>query len=168
MSLRRLELGGKVAAMLLAALLGALVALPLAALVLREYELRLNNIALHREIAPQLPKIFADTHQMQQVILNIVNNAVDAVLEKERRGDIWIRAWAENSTLHMEFTDSGPGVADPARVFDPFYTTKASGMGMGLSVSRTIVDAHGGRLWAENATGGGAVFRVTMPVFKET
>jgi two-component system NtrC family sensor kinase len=108
-------------------------------------------------------------HQMQQVILNILNNAVDAILEHVRRGDIWIRAWAENSMLHMEFTDSGPGVADPKRVFDPFYTTKpvGKGTGLGLSICYGLVKEHGGEITVRNSPPRGACFTLTLPALEQ-
>jgi PAS domain S-box-containing protein len=138
-------------------------------LVLREYELRLNNISIHREIQRKLPKVLADTHQMQQVILNILNNAVDAILEHGRRGEIWIRAWAEEGMLRMEFTDSGPGVADAKRVFDPFYTTKpvGKGTGLGLSICYGLVKEHGGEITVRNAPPRGACFTLTLPALAQ-
>jgi two-component system NtrC family sensor kinase len=138
-------------------------------LVLREYELRLNNIRVHRELAPRLPQALADTHQMQQVILNILNNAVDAILDTGRRGEIWIRAWAEGSTLYMAFTDSGPGVADPGRVFDPFYTTKpvGKGTGLGLSICYGLVKEHGGDITVRNVPPHGACFTLSLPALPQ-
>ena len=134
-------------------------------LVLREYELRLNNITVHREVAAGLPRTFADPHQLQQVVLNILNNAVDAILERDRRGDIWIRAWIEDATVRMEFTDSGPGVSDPSRVFDPFYTTKpvGKGTGLGLSICYGLIKEHGGDITVRNAPLRGACFTITLP-----
>jgi len=133
-------------------------------LVLREYELRLSNIAIHRDPRPELPRTLADSHQMQQVILNILNNAVDAILEQSSRGDIWIRSWEEQGILYMEFTDSGPGVADPARVFDPFYTTKpvGKGTGLGLSICYGLVKEHGGEITVRNAPPHGACFTLSL------
>ncbi len=132
---------------------------------LREYELRLNNISIHREIAPSLPQVFADSHQLQQVVLNILNNAVDAILDRERRGDIWIRVFAADGNVVMEFTDSGPGVGDPSRVFDPFYTTKpvGKGTGLGLSICYGLIKEHGGEVSVRNAPPRGACFTLALP-----
>ena len=85
-------------------------------LALRDYDLRMNNIRVHLELAPDLPVTAADPHQLQQVFLNMVNNAVDAVLEQAGDGDIWVRTGANGDKLFIEFTDSGPGVQDPSRV----------------------------------------------------
>ncbi|MGH9789687.1 MAG: hybrid sensor histidine kinase/response regulator, partial [Candidatus Acidiferrales bacterium] len=134
-------------------------------IALREYELRLNNISIHREITPELPQIFADSHQLQQVVLNIVNNAVDAILDRDRRGDIWLRVFADADNVVMELTDSGPGVDDPARVFDPFYTTKpvGKGTGLGLSICYGLMKEHGGEITVRNAPPRGACFTLTLP-----
>lgn len=134
-------------------------------IALREYELRLNNISIHREITPELPQIFADSHQLQQVVLNIVNNAVDAILDRDRRGDIWLRVFADADNVVMELTDSGPGVDDPSRVFDPFYTTKpvGKGTGLGLSICYGLMKEHGGEITVRNAPPRGACFTLTLP-----
>jgi two-component system sensor kinase FixL len=114
-----------------------------------------------------------DRVHLQQVLLNLLINGMDALADI-RPGDRRLQVSARlngGGTLEVGVTDSGPGVpADQlAQVFEAFYTTKASGMGMGLPISRTIIEAHGGKLWAENAAAGGAVFRFTLPVVqKET
>jgi two-component system NtrC family sensor kinase len=135
-------------------------------LALREYDLRINNIQIHRELTPNLPFTAADPHQLQQVFLNILNNAVDAVLEKGHRGEIWIRSAMEGRNLVVEFTDSGSGVVDPSRVFDPFYTTKpvGKGTGLGLSICYGIVTEHGGTVQVRNAPPRGATFVVKLPL----
>ena len=137
-------------------------------LALREYDLKLNNIVVHREFDAHLPATSGDPHQLQQVFLNILNNAVDAVLEHANRGEIWVRTIAGNSRLYIEFTDSGPGAKDPMRVFDPFYTTKAvgKGTGLGLSICYGIVKEHGGEISVRNSSrpGRGATFQVALPV----
>jgi len=107
-----------------------------------------------------------DRVQIQQVILNLVRNAIDAVLEGERR-EITVRVEpGERGQAVVMVADTGsglpPDIAD--RLFQPFVTSKADGMGIGLSISRSIVEAHGGRIWAEAAVGGGTVFRLTLPL----
>ncbi len=135
-------------------------------LALREYDLKLSNIAIHREFESPLPPASGDPHQLQQVFLNILNNAVDAILEHAGRGDIWIRTCTSGERLVVEFMDSGPGVKDPARVFDPFYTTKpvGKGTGLGLSICYGIVKEHGGMLQVRNEPPLGAAFQISLPV----
>jgi two-component system NtrC family sensor kinase len=100
------------------------------------------------------------------VFLNILNNAVDAVLEHAGRGNIWIRTCAAGERLVVEFMDSGPGVQEPARVFDPFYTTKpvGKGTGLGLSICYGIVTEHGGSLQVRNEPPLGAAFQISFPI----
>jgi len=137
--------------------------------ILREYDLKISNIRVHRDLDPALPATAGDAHQLQQVFLNILNNAVDAVLEvADRGGDIWLRTRARDGRLQIEITDSGPGISDPLRVFDPFYTTKAvgKGTGLGLSICYGIVKEHGGEIEAFNSPPRGATFRITLPVLE--
>jgi PAS domain S-box-containing protein len=135
-------------------------------LALREYDLRSNHIDVHRDLDPKLPEISADFHQLQQVILNILNNAVDAVLEGERKAEIWVHTSAGKGCVRIAITDNGPGVTNPHRVFDPFYTTKpvGKGTGLGLSICYGIVKEHGGEIQVRNETSGGATFIVTLPL----
>jgi signal transduction histidine kinase len=137
-------------------------------LALREYDLRANNIAVHREFAEDLPQISADAHQLQQVFLNILNNAVDAVLESAHAGELWLRTSldAGANRLVVECIDNGRGVKDPAKVFDPFYTTKpvGKGTGLGLSICYGIVSEHGGEISVRNVTPRGACFTIQIPV----
>jgi PAS domain S-box-containing protein len=135
-------------------------------LALREYDLRVNNIQVHRELAAGLPLTAADAHQLQQVFLNILNNAVDAILERSDRGEIWVRSGLEDGRLSVEFTDSGSGVHDALRVFDPFYTTKpvGKGTGLGLSICYGIVTEHGGEIAVRNSPPLGATFAISLPV----
>ncbi|HUJ31200.1 MAG TPA: ATP-binding protein [Candidatus Acidoferrum sp.] len=135
-------------------------------LSLREYDMKLNSIRVHREFDPHLPSIGGDFHQLQQVFLNILNNAVDAVTEKGGKGEIRLRTSVVENKLRVDFIDNGPGVQNPHRVFDPFYTTKAvgKGTGLGLSICYGIVKEHGGEIRVENAPDGGAIFSVTLPL----
>ena len=139
-------------------------------LALREYDLKLNNVQVHRELAPHLPGTAGDAHQLQQVFLNILNNAVDAVLEHSAPREIWVRTAAQNGCLLVEFTDSGSGVKDLLRVFDPFYTTKpvGKGTGLGLSICYGIVTEHGGAISVRNVPPRGATFSITLPVLPAT
>jgi two-component system NtrC family sensor kinase len=134
-------------------------------LALRDYDLRMNHIRVHLELAPDLPYTSADPHQLQQVFLNMVNNAVDAMLEHSNEGDLWVRTGANGDKLFIEFTDSGPGVKDASRVFDPFYTTKpvGKGTGLGLSICYGIVSEHGGSIQVRNVPPRGASFTIEVP-----
>jgi PAS domain S-box-containing protein len=134
-------------------------------LALRDYDLKINNIAVERE-APSEPVLaVADPHQIEQVFLNIINNAVDAILETGRTGKLKIRVYCQNGHVCTQFTDDGPGLKDPKRIFDPFYTTKSvgKGTGLGLSICYGIVEEHGGDITANNAPEGGAVIEVRLP-----
>jgi len=135
-------------------------------LALRDYDLRMSQIRLHLELGANLPAAPADPHQLQQVFLNLINNAVDAILESSAEGDLWVRTGVEGTRLYIEFADSGPGVKDPSRVFDPFYTTKpvGKGTGLGLSICYGIVTEHGGAIRVTNDPPRGAVFRIELPL----
>jgi len=134
-------------------------------LALRDYDLRLSNIRVHYDLAPDLPMTAADPHQLQQVFLNLVNNAVDAILENSNEGDLWVSSRAREDRLVVEFKDSGPGVKDASRVFDPFYTTKpvGKGTGLGLSICYGIVTEHGGSISVSNLQPSGACFTIELP-----
>ena len=132
---------------------------------LRDYDLRMNHIRVHLELAPDLPATSADPHQLQQVFLNMVNNAVDAMLEHCNEGDLWVRTSTDGDRLFIEFTDSGPGVKDASKVFDPFYTTKpvGKGTGLGLSICYGIITEHGGSIRVRNVPPRGASFTIEIP-----
>ena len=134
-------------------------------LALRDYDLRMHNIRVHLDLAENLPVTSADPHQLQQVFLNMVNNAVDAVLEHSTDGDLWVRTALDGDRLCVEFTDSGPGVQDASRVFDPFYTTKpvGKGTGLGLSICYGIITEHGGTIHVKNVPARGASFIIQLP-----
>jgi PAS domain S-box-containing protein len=134
-------------------------------LALRDYDLRLSNVRVHYDLDPDLPMTAADPHQLQQVFLNLVNNAVDAILEQSKDGDLWVSTRAVDELLVVEFKDSGPGVKDASRVFDPFYTTKpvGKGTGLGLSICYGIVSEHGGSIRVSNLQPSGACFTIELP-----
>jgi two-component system NtrC family sensor kinase len=134
-------------------------------LVLRDYDLKLNNIKVERDFGNDVPEVVADVYQLEQVFLNIINNAVDAMLEFARGGTIRVRTFAENSSAVVEIRDSGPGIKEPKRIFDPFYTTKqvGKGTGLGLSICYGIVKEHTGEIKAWNHPEGGALFQVYLP-----
>ncbi len=134
-------------------------------IALRDYELKTHSIVLERDFEAALPPVVADPHQLEQVFLNIINNAVDAILETAHDGILRIRVFADDPNVVCEFHDSGPGLADPKHVFDPFYTTKGvgKGTGLGLSICYGIVKEHGGEISAYNHVQGGAVIQVRLP-----
>jgi PAS domain S-box-containing protein len=134
-------------------------------LALRDYDLKVNDITLERDIQQPIASVTADPHQLEQVFLNIINNAVDAMLEAGQGGMLKVRVYAEDGHVHAEFHDSGPGIKEPNRIFDPFYTTKSvgKGTGLGLSICYGIVKEHGGDITARNRPEGGAIVEVRLP-----
>lgn len=135
-------------------------------IALRDYDLKVNNIVVERDFEPVLPSVVADPHQLEQVYLNIVNNAADAMMDGGRGGKLRIQVFTENGNVVTSFHDSGPGIFDPKHVFDPFYTTKGvgKGTGLGLSICYGIVKEHGGEISASNHPSGGALLQVRLPV----
>jgi signal transduction histidine kinase len=118
--------------------------------------------------ASDLPQAAADRTQLQQVVLNLVINAIEAmstIVDRARTVDIDLRRQAPDM-LSVAVRDSGVGLPDNQRdrIFDPFHSTKPHGMGLGLAISRSIIEAHGGRLWATGSPSHGAIFRFTLPV----
>jgi len=134
-------------------------------LALRDYDLKVNNIVVEKNLGPEAALVVADAHQLEQVFLNIINNAVDAVLETGRAGKLKIRIYFDRGDVCTQFADDGPGIKDPKRIFDPFYTTKnvGKGTGLGLSICYGIVKEHAGDITAHNAAEGGAVIEVRLP-----
>jgi signal transduction histidine kinase len=116
--------------------------------------------------------VWADRVHLQQVIFNLSNNAMDAITHAaSTRGIVNVHARVcGQSQVEVSVRDSGPGIPDDqlAAVFETFYTTKEQGTGLGLSIARTIVETHGGKLWAENCAEGGALFRFTLPLLLRT
>ncbi len=134
-------------------------------LALRDYDLKINNIKVERDLPTEPAMVVADPHQIEQVFLNIINNAVDAILETGRTGQLKIRIACQGGNVTTQFTDDGAGIKDPKRIFDPFYTTKSvgKGTGLGLSICYGIVKEHGGDITANNAPEGGATIEVRLP-----
>jgi two-component system sensor kinase FixL len=117
-------------------------------------------------LAPQLPRVHVDGTQIEQVILNLARNGLDAIAGQSG-GALSIRTERiGNTEVGLAVADNGPGLAlaESEKIFEPFYTTKPSGLGLGLPISRSIVQAHGGRLWVESAPGTGTTFRLALPV----
>jgi signal transduction histidine kinase len=127
-----------------------------------------KGVALGTELSERLPVVLADRIALQQVILNLTMNAVEAMSGvREGPRELLVQSRPDGSEqVVISVEDSGPGL-DPENLdhlFDAFYTTKPNGMGMGLAISRSIIDAHGGRLWATPNTPRGAVFQFVLPV----
>jgi PAS domain S-box-containing protein len=111
-----------------------------------------------------LPAVHVDQIQIQQVFINLIVNAIEALEGQQGSPLVVLRAETDSDGMLIQVIDNGPGVDDPEQIFDAFMTTKERGMGIGLAVSRSIVEAHGGRLWAENNKSGGATFNVALPL----
>lgn len=111
-----------------------------------------------------LPPVDLDRVQIQQVLVNLMRNGMEAMDETNGDRTLRIRAHRTPEGIRTEIRDSGVGIGNPEKVFEPFFTTKRGGMGMGLAICRSIVEAHGGRLWAENGEACGATFVFTLPV----
>ena len=125
-----------------------------------------NGISVQTQLTDGLFLVHGDRIQLQQVVLNLILNAVEAMGSVEAGArELVISTKQDHTGVRVAVRDSGPGI-DPAhleRVFEAFYTTKSSGVGMGLSICRSIIDAHGGRLWADANEPRGAVFQFTLP-----
>jgi two-component system NtrC family sensor kinase len=139
-------------------------------LALRSYEQRVTNISVIDALAAGLPQVFADGHQVQQVLLNLIINAEQAMLSAHGRGVLVMRTWhdAEQEAVILEINDDGPGIPEQLqpKIFDPFFTTKdvGQGTGLGLTVAYAIVQEHGGRIRLESTPGRGASFYVELPI----
>jgi C4-dicarboxylate-specific signal transduction histidine kinase len=123
-------------------------------------------VSVETRLAPSLPRVFADRVQLQQVVLNLIVNAYDAMSDLPAVERILVISTASTGTgVRLSVTDNGPGItAEPIdAVFQPFVTSKHHGLGLGLTICRSIVDAHGGRMWAVNNQDRGSTFHLTLP-----
>jgi C4-dicarboxylate-specific signal transduction histidine kinase len=131
-----------------------------------EHDLQVHGVSVSTEFQEDLPQIMADPIQLQQVILNLIKNAIEALVT----GPSTIKALRlvtaqEDSVISLSDQDSGPGI-DPeigTNIFDPFFTTKSSGMGLGLAISRRIIEDHGGDLRLVKTDSDGCTFEITLP-----
>lgn len=134
------------------------------ALVFLRHEIEAHAVRLSLALDPTAPVVMGDRTQLQQVVVNLIVNAVQAMEQADPAArELTIRARPSAAGVQVQVQDAGPGLADPARVFDSFFTTKASGMGMGLTICRSILEAHGGTIGAANGPAGGAVFTFEVP-----
>jgi two-component system sensor kinase FixL len=125
-----------------------------------------SDIVVRMELSHDLPAVLVDRIQIQQVVLNLIRNSVEAMSDAPRREISISSSHAGGAMLEIAVSDTGPGLDEAVtkQLFQPFVTTKAKGMGLGLSISRSIIDAHGGRMWATANDGGGVSFRFTLPI----
>jgi signal transduction histidine kinase/CheY-like chemotaxis protein len=139
-------------------------------LALRAYEQHVSNVTIIDALAAGLPQVFADGHQVQQVLLNLIINAEQAMLSVNGRGVLVVRTWHDpaQEAVVLEINDDGPGIPDDLqpKIFDPFFTTKdvGQGTGLGLTVAYAIIQEHAGRIRLESRLGRGASFFVELPV----
>jgi PAS domain S-box-containing protein len=132
-------------------------------LTLLKGEATRSSIAMRMDLCAELPKIMADRVQVQQVFMNLMLNAIEAM--NESGGELTVKSESQDGQLQLSVSDTGPGLPDGNvdQIFSAFFTTKPQGSGMGLAISRSIVESHGGRLWATANDGRGATFRFTLP-----
>ncbi len=125
-----------------------------------------HGVQVRLSFDPRAEAVSGDRIQLQQVVLNLIRNAHDAMADSERRELDVVTARLDDGSIEIAVADRGSGLSDDIveHLFEPFHTTKSNGMGLGLSICRTIVAAHGGQLRYEPNQGGGAIFRVTLPV----
>jgi signal transduction histidine kinase len=144
------------------------------AVLLVRRELQVHRVVLDLAVPQSLPAVRGDNVQLQQVVINLVMNGIQA-MDAEPAGTRRLRVEVARGTgeqagsVVVSVADSGRGIAssDLNRLFDAFFTTRPQGMGMGLSICRSIVEAHGGRIWAANGAAGGAVFAFSLPILEE-
>ncbi len=135
-------------------------------IVLLRSEANRYSIAVDTELAEDLPKVMADRVQLQQVLMNLMLNGIDAMKGTTGGGKLTIKSEPDDGQLVISVCDTGVGLPpeQPEQIFKAFFTTKDNGTGMGLPISRSIIESHGGRLWAAGAPGRGATFQFTLPV----
>src|SRR5208282_4243177 len=124
------------------------------------------NISVRMELAADLPQIVGDRVQLQQVAMNLIVNSIEAMKDIDGERKMLIQSQrAENEQILVSFADTGIGLPPQLleQIFEPFFTTKPHGTGMGLRISRSIIESHGGRLWAVASPGRGATFHLKLP-----
>ena len=132
-------------------------------------EIQTEHITLRLDLHPRPLPIYADGVQIEEIIVNLVQNAIDAIREAPSdRHEIHLQVWAAKGMAEVTVRDTGAGISDAAaeRMFEPFFTTKSHGLGIGLAISRSIVEAHGGRIWAKRRADGsrGTTLRFSLPL----
>ncbi len=140
-------------------------------LALREYELGVHNIVIKKNLMEKLPSIMGDSHQIQQVILNLLINAEQAIIKSGKGNNIVVDTCTRSNMVEIRFRDNGPGISkeNQLKIFEPFFTTKekGEGTGLGLSISRGIIEEHGGTIDVTSKEGEGTCFTIELPVSKD-
>jgi signal transduction histidine kinase len=128
-------------------------------------ESRRRGITIEMDLADRLTRVHGDKILLQQVLINLFVNAMEAMSETAGAGEIVICTIPNGQDILVSVTDTGPGIAADqiSHVFDHFFSIKQEGMGLGLTITRSLVRQHGGRIWAENVVGSGAAFRIILP-----
>ncbi len=143
----------------------------LSTIELRTYELNLDSVVIATDLCTDIPGTNADYNQLQQVFLNLISNAEQAMKEAHGRGNILIKSMTAGDMIRVTFTDDGPGVPVHIkdRLFEPFFTTKevGKGTGLGLSICYGIIEDHGGRIYVESGKGDGTTFVIELPIVRE-
>ncbi|HTS06235.1 MAG TPA: ATP-binding protein [Candidatus Eisenbacteria bacterium] len=130
-----------------------------------QFEAKSKEVTVETELDRELPFVMADKVQMQQVILNLLLDAIEATENiRGRARRINVRSVLQQDCVGVQIKDNGIGIEDPVRIFESFFTSKRNGMGLGLAISRSIVETNEGRLWAESTVGTGSRFYFTVPV----
>jgi signal transduction histidine kinase len=133
---------------------------------------QLAHVVIHTDLDEQLPRVTGNPVQLQQVVSNLVENAIDAMSSVTDQPRVLLveyqRQDADNVLVSVKDSGSGLNPQDSDRLFEPFFTTKPDGMGMGLMFCRSIIEAHGGRLWATDNVPQGAVFQFTLPCYERS
>jgi signal transduction histidine kinase len=135
-------------------------------IVLLRSEASRYSISIHSDLVSDLPKVAADRVQLQQVFMNLMLNGIDAMKDRDTGGELTIQSRQnENGQLLISVGDTGAGLRpeQAEQIFKAFFTTKPQGTGMGLPISRSIIESHGGRLWATANSDRGATFQFTLP-----
>jgi C4-dicarboxylate-specific signal transduction histidine kinase len=127
------------------------------------------DVSIQTELAKDLPKVMGDRVQLQQVLMNLMTNSIDAMKDLDGTRQLFISSQAEDGHLMISVSDTGVGLPPKQadQIFDAFFTTKPQGTGMGLRISHSIVESHGGRLWAAANSPRGASFHITLPIEAE-
>jgi hypothetical protein len=131
-------------------------------------EFNRRGVSIELELTRGLPSVLADRIQIQQVLINLLRNGAEAMEGTNKHAKrLIVRSQLTNECIVVEVRDFGPGVADPEKVFEPFFSTKQNGLGVGLAISRSIVQAHGGVLQVRDNQPQGTVFSLTLPLRSE-